>query len=141
MSAIKIIQNQDVIKKLDTYPSNVRTKLKEVRNLILKTAEKTPGIAIVEESLKWGEPSYAVKGGSPVRFDWKPKHPDHFMLYFNCKTDLVASFRLTYGDFFSYEKNRAIILNLEGEFPEKEIQNCVRRAFLYQQVKLNPFLI
>jgi len=141
MSKITIIESQDVQKKLDVYPQHVRKRMIEVRNLILKTAEKTPGVTIIEESLKWGEPSYAVKGGSPVRFDWKPKLPDHYMIYFNCKTDLVASFRLAYGDLFSYEKNRAIVLNLEGELPKKEIQNCLQRAFLYQKVKSNPFSV
>lgn len=51
----------------------------------------TPGAGEIEETLKWGEPADMTKNGagSTIRLDWKPKHPDHYALYFNCKTTPV----------------------------------------------------
>ncbi|WP_440055363.1 hypothetical protein ACSLBF_04260 [Pseudoalteromonas sp. T1lg65] len=62
----------------DDYPDHVRTRLLELRSLILSTAENHHLGAVVE-SLKWGEPSFSVKTGSPIRIDWKQKIPDSLM--------------------------------------------------------------
>ncbi|GAL29947.1 hypothetical protein JCM19239_1638 [Vibrio variabilis] len=46
-------------------PDNARTRLEELRALILSFAVEL-SLGEVEESLKWGEPSYSVKSGSPI---------------------------------------------------------------------------
>ena len=38
----------------------------------------------LEETLKWGEPSYLVKKGSTIRMDWKSKAPNQYAMYFKC---------------------------------------------------------
>ena len=63
----------------------------------------------LEETLKWGEPSYLVKKGSTIRMDWKVKTPDQYAMYFKCTSKLVPTFRELFGDLFKYEKNRAIL--------------------------------
>ena len=54
--------------KFDTYPEGIKTKLLLVRALIFEL-ENELGLGQVTESLKWGEPSYHVKNGSPIRID------------------------------------------------------------------------
>jgi hypothetical protein len=56
-----------------TYPVEVQRQLENVRRLILSVAKEND-LGDVEETLKWGEASYRVKGGSPIRIDWKPRH-------------------------------------------------------------------
>jgi hypothetical protein len=56
------------------YPDNVRTKLPRRRELIFETAAATDGAGELEETLKWGQPSYlttASKSGTndPHRSD------------------------------------------------------------------------
>ncbi len=56
------------------YPEKVRHCLMVLREVILDVA-KEDGIECLEETLKWGEPSYLSPHGSTIRFDWKPKTP------------------------------------------------------------------
>lgn len=61
------------------YPDDVRERLKELRSLIFELCSDLV-LGDVEESLKWGEPSYSVKTGSPIRIDWKLKSPKQLFL-------------------------------------------------------------
>ena len=99
---------KEVEEKFKSYPPAMRKKLGKIRQLILEVAKEND-LEAIEETLKWGEPSYLVKGGSTVRFDWKPKKPGQYALYFNCNTRLVDTFREIYGDKFTFEGNRAIV--------------------------------
>ena len=49
--------------KFKTYPVQARRQLEKLRSLIFGIAREN-GLGTVEETLKWGEPSYLVKGGS-----------------------------------------------------------------------------
>ena len=91
-----------VKRKFDSYPKGVSLQLNKLRDLIVSTAEEN-GIDELTETLKWGEPSYTSNLGSAIRFDWKPKNPDQYCLYFNCKTSLIETFREVYGDTLSYD--------------------------------------
>jgi len=117
------------------YPGKVQRRLQQLRKLILEVAAETAEISEIEETLKWNEPSYLVKGGSTLRFDWKPKAPDQYALYFKCTSKLVESFKNVYGSTFKYENNRAIVFNLDESIPEKELKSCIQSALTYHKVK------
>ena len=73
------IENADVAAVFDRYPERMRDKLLFLRRLIIETAATTEGVGELEETLKWGEPSYLTpqtKSGSTVRIDWKKKKED-----------------------------------------------------------------
>ena len=94
----------------------------------------------VEESLKWGEPSYAVKTGSPIRIDWKLKSPSNYYIFFNCQTKLIDTFRELHDGTLEFQGNRAIVLTLSNPLPEAEVKHCLELALTYQQRKHLPFL-
>ena len=71
----------------------------------------------MEETLKWGEPSYLTKSGSTIRMDWKRKSPHQYALYFNCNTSLVDTFKALYRSFFTFEGKRAIVFREADELP------------------------
>jgi hypothetical protein len=48
--------------KFDSYPEHLQPRLIGLRTLILSVAQDS-AIGIIEETLKWGDPSYLVKGG------------------------------------------------------------------------------
>lgn len=52
------IENQNVARKFQSYPEDMRRKLMHLRQLILDVALATPDIGDLEETLKWDEPSY-----------------------------------------------------------------------------------
>ncbi len=97
-------------------------------------------ISELEESLKWGEPCYSSKAGSPVRMDWKLKTPDQYFLYFNCQTKLVDTFREVYADILEFQGNRAITLKLAEAPPEDAIKHCIALALNYKKIKHLPLL-
>ncbi len=54
------------------YPAPVKAKLLALRRLIFDTAKRTKGVGALEETLKWGQPSYLTpetKSGSTIRID------------------------------------------------------------------------
>jgi len=136
---LEIIKNPEVIIKFKSYPKEIGPKMYLLRKLVLEVAEESE-IAKIEETLKWGEPSYLAKKGSTLRMDWKAKTPNQYAMYFKCTSKLVETFREVYGDTFKYEKNRAIVFNLEDEVPKQELKACIRLALNYHSLKHLPLL-
>jgi hypothetical protein len=126
--------NFSVKEKFETYPEDISVLLNNIRDLIFSVA-KQDGISDLTETLKWGEPSYISKIGSTIRFDWKPEFPEQYCIYFNCKTTLIETFKEVYGDTFTYQENRAIILKIEQTVPVKELANCISMALRYKKIK------
>ena len=78
------IMNKIVKDKFEAYPNSVREKMLSLRKLIYKVAKETNGVGELEETLKWGEPSYLTsktKSGTTIRIDWKRKNPDQYAIY------------------------------------------------------------
>ncbi|VAW38527.1 hypothetical protein MNBD_GAMMA01-1545 [hydrothermal vent metagenome] len=134
------IEDAEVQVKFDSYPEKVRKKILFIRNLIYEIAKENEAIGAIEESLKWGEPSYSSKLGSSVRIDWKRSKPSQYCVFFHCKTKLVDTFKEIYGDIFDFEGNRAIILNLGDVVPKDELKHCIALSLNYHRIKNLPLL-
>lgn len=138
--ALTIKRNPDVDCKYRSYPVEVRNKLFRLREIIIECAEESENIYQMEETLKWGEPSFLVKNGSTIRIDWKSKSPDQYAMYFKCTSKLIPSFREVFGEIFNYEKNRALIFNMNETVPERELKQCINAALCYHKLKHLPKL-
>ncbi len=137
---MKFIENTKVKDKFESYPSFIRNKMYSLRKLVLQTARELDDLEELEETLKWGEPSYLTKHGSTVRIDWKESKPDEYAMYFHCQTKLVDTFKELYGDIFKYEGNRAIIFGRDEVIAEDELKHCLSIALNYHKVKHLPLL-
>ncbi|MCG2459368.1 DUF1801 domain-containing protein [Flavobacteriaceae bacterium F89] len=124
----------------NTYPKEVRPQLLNLREMVISTASEIVGLEKLEETLKWGEPSYLTKYGSTIRMDWKDKNPEQFALYFKCTSKLVPTFKAIYKDTFQFEGNRAIVFKLDEKLPAKELRQCISMALTYHKVKHLPLL-
>ena len=62
------ITNPQVAAVFNNYPENMRKKLMFLRELIFDTAAATEGVGKLEETLKWGEPSYLTPKCFPQVF-------------------------------------------------------------------------
>ena len=127
------IENSDVAEVFDNYPSHIRRKLMFLRQLVFDTASETEGVGVLDETLKWGEPSYLTKGGSTIRIDWKESRPDQYGIYFHCRTKLVDTFRELYGETFRFDGNRAILFNDDEQLPTDELKHCISLALTYHR--------
>ena len=121
------------------YPKNARSMLLTIRQAIYDTADEL-SLEPVSESLKWGEVSFSVASGSPVRIDWKAKTPEVCYIFFNCQTKLVETFRELYPEALQFSGNRAILLPVSSPLPISIIKHCLSLALTYKKVKHLPLL-
>ncbi len=128
-----------VAEVLNTYPEAVRSRLVMLRLLILDTADGLEGVGPIEETLKWGQPSYLTSesgSGSTIRVaPAGPKSAHDYGMYFICSTNLVSSFQTMFGDLFAYEKNRALLFHLNDALPTDELSVCIAMALTYHLTK------
>jgi len=116
------------------YPKPIRAKLLALRRLIFDTAKATEGVGALQETLKWGQPSYLTpetKSGSTIRIDQVKSATGQYAVYFHCQTDLVATFRELYPRELSYGGNRSILLDAADELPQAALRHCVALALTY----------
>lgn len=117
------------------YPPTARTRLLALRRLIFTTAKSTPGAGTLEETLRWGEPTYLTTqsgSGTMIRIDWKKARPERYEMNFHCQTSLIATFRRLYPHELQYVGNRSIILALSTPVPAKPLRECIRMALTYR---------
>lgn len=135
MSRLEIKTNPKVEEMFANYPDFVRDKMQYLRELVIETAEETEGVTKLEETLKWGEPSFVTKNGSTLRMDWKEKTPDQYAMYFQCTSRLVDTFRMVYHHKFKYEGNRSIVFHINQKIPVLELKECIKAALTYHKIK------
>jgi hypothetical protein len=120
----------------DAFPTEVRFRLLEVRQLIFATAAAIDTVGPLSETLKWGEPAYltdATKSGSTIRLGESPISPDDCAILFNCHTTLVDSFQERFPGVFLYQGNRAILLRANEPLPELALTECLGMALTYHR--------
>ena len=136
---MKIHTDNSVETVLASYPPKAQKKLSELRALVVAAANDLQ-LPVLEETLKWGEPSYLTKHGSTVRMDWKPKNPDRVSVFFKCTSKLVPAFKDVYPNTFLYDGNRALHFDLDAPIPATELKQCIATALQYHKVKHLPNL-
>ena len=131
-------QDPAVEAAFQAYPEPVRSRLLGLRDLILETAAGDPDIGPLEEALRWGQPSYlttASKTGTTLRIDQVKDAPSRYALYFNCKTDLAATYRDLYGEALEIGGQRSILLDAGEPPPDQPLRHCIALALTYHRRK------
>lgn len=140
MKDIHIITDPAVEVVFINYPDFIRDKMLDLRGVVIEAAKEIEGLTTLEETLKWGEPSFLTKNGSTIRMDWKPKSPKQYALYFKCTSRLVETFKTVFHDTFVFEGKRAIVFQLDDRIPKEELKYCIKAALMYHKVKQLPTL-
>lgn len=130
--------NLEVKQKFASFSPDAQSALMSLRAIIYDVA-KAESLTL-EECLKWGQLSYLTKTGSTLRMDWSANKPMQYRVFFNCKTNLVETFKEIYGDLFAYETNRVIVFDIGSEIPTAEFAACVHMTLKYHQLKSLPLL-
>ena len=131
-------QASDVGEVFAGYPPVLRRKLEKLRRLILETARVTDGVGPLQETLKWGQPSYlpAESGsGTTVRIDRVKDEPGRYAMYFHCQTNLVSTFRQMYPTELRYGGNRSILFEQDETVDEAALKHCIALALTYHKRK------
>jgi len=131
-------QSSEVESVFKGYPEPLQTKLLRLRQLIFETAAADKDIGPLEETLKWGQPSYLTpvsKSGSTLRIDQISKGEQYYGLFVHCQTSLMATYRELYPDQLTYEGKRCIRFELDHEPPEEPLRHCIELALTYHRHK------
>ena len=126
-------KNPNVAGVFKAYPADIRTRLLRLRDLIFETASATKGVGEIEETLKWGQPSYLTAqsgSGTTIRIDRAKGADGEVAIYVSCLTDLVATFRERYPK-LRYEGKRAIHFRAEDHLNEPALRHCIALALTY----------
>jgi Domain of unknown function (DU1801) len=119
------------VSNLATLDPALAAQFAPLRQLIMDTAAALPQVGALEESLKWGEPSYTPQKkntGSSVRL--APRKDGRVALHFICHTGLVDEFRELYPN-LNFEGKRGIIVDLANPMPLEELRHCIAKALTY----------
>ena len=114
-------------------PGALKKNLMSLRELIFDVAAKTEGVGPLDETLKWGQPSYLTSesgSGTTVRLD-RLKSGERYAVYFHCQSGLVESFRAIYPDTFRYEGKRAIVFKTGERVPVRALRHCLGLALTH----------
>ena len=106
----------------------------------IQDVAKENDLGPVTESIKWGQASYSVKNGSPIRLGWSEKTPNYVSIYFHCQSRLVSTFRELYSNELEYVGNREVRLAVDTPLPEAVLKHCIEMALKYHTIKHLPLL-
>ncbi len=132
------INNPAVVRVFDGYPTSLRMGLFQLRELIFKLARLTDGVGRLEETLKWGQPSYVTadtKSGSTIRLGIT-KDQRFFGLYVHCQTTILSDFRDRFGDTFSYDGQRGILFEPGEDIHADQLEHCIIHGLTYHLKKV-----
>ncbi len=131
--------SEDVEAVFNTYPERVRNQLLMLRDMIFEIAAETDGVGEIEETLKWGQPSYLTvrpKSGTTIRIDQHKSDPAHYALFVHCQTNLIETISELYPGDLAYEGKRAIIFETDKELPTEILRHCISLALTYHRNKV-----
>ncbi|WP_238365598.1 DUF1801 domain-containing protein [Mesobacterium pallidum] len=116
----------------DAMPGPARARLLALRGMILDVAAEDPAIGPLDESLKWGQPSYATPSGSgtPLRLSLA-KSGDPAILA-HCQTRVIPDFRALFGAEFAYDGTRAVHLPLDRPLATEPLRLLIHSALTYR---------
>ena len=127
------ISDPDVRAAFDAFPDALHQPLRNLRQLILETAEADPRVGTLQETLKWGQPSWLParpRVGTTIRLgtDRSGVHP---ALFFHCQTSVIRDFRSGPGKDMRFDGNRAILLDPDSPLPRDLLRLPIRHALTY----------
>jgi hypothetical protein len=128
-----LFHDQSVADVFAAYSPPTRERLLALRALIFEVAGEIAGIGEIEETLKWGQPSYlpsATKSGTPVRISQDTTHGGDYALYVHCQTNVADEWKSQYPE-LNYGGNRSIHFSADEEIPRNAIKHCVALALTY----------
>jgi hypothetical protein len=116
------------------YPKDLRKKLDRMRQLIFEVATETEGVGPLNETLKWGSPSYLTdesQSGTTVRIDRLSWQKEKYGIFVHCQSGVMDQFKSAFGKEYDYDGKRGIILDSRDEIPEEAVRHFIWLALTY----------
>lgn len=140
MQAKLDFDNPTIAGKFQAYPAPLRKKLLSLRKMIFDMAASQGEIGVIEETLKWGQPSYSSrnKSATPIRLGQVKNRPGHIALYVHCQSRVIDMFKEIHASDagqFEYDGTRALIIDSTAPLPKAALKSFIRLALTYHLTK------
>lgn len=116
----------------DAFPAGAREMTLTLRDLIFSVASDNPQVGEIEETLKWGQPSYLTpqtKSGSTLRIG-VPKQGGA-ALFAHCATDIISTYASTFPGSDRIEGNRAVIFTTADDIVPMRLRLLIYHGLTY----------
>lgn len=133
---IRPFANDKVAAAFDAFPPETRDMALTLRDLIFSVAWDTPQVGEIEETLKWGQPSYLTpktKSGSTLRIGMTKN--GHAAVFAHCATNIISSYASTFPNTDQIEGNRAVIFTSPDEIVPMRLRLLIYHALTYHLKK------
>lgn len=120
---------------LANCPPSIREGLLGLRTLVYQAAAEDRRIGPLQETLKWGEPSYlteASRSGTTLRLAAKKAMPDTYGLFFNCRTSIAERITDLYPETFTLDGTRGLLFSAGRELPAEKVKSCISLVLTYR---------
>ncbi|WP_299042453.1 hypothetical protein [uncultured Tateyamaria sp.] len=127
----------DFLARIETWPQPAQTQFVKLRQIVHDVATSAE-IGPLDESLKWGQPSWRPKRarvGSTLRVDWSPSTPDRLLAFVDCKTNLAAQMDTRFPGQFHNDGRRALGFDLDKPLDEDAVWQLVHLTLTYHRAK------
>jgi len=94
----------------------------------------------LQQTLKWNQPSYLIKGGSTIRLGVSKSSDDTISIFFNCKSKIIETVKEVFSNNFECVGNREIVFSINDELPEDDIKTIIQLGLQYHSLKKLPML-
>ncbi|MEJ8561851.1 DUF1801 domain-containing protein [Yoonia sp. GPGPB17] len=118
------------------FPKTERQMALALRDLIFEVAETTPEVGQLEETLKWGQPSYLTpetKSGSTLRIGLAKG--GGAAIFAHCGTDIISTYAASFADMDQIEGNRAVVFHSADDIVPARLRLLVHHGLTYHTRK------
>ncbi len=116
-------------------PPFIQEGLLGLRALVYQVAAEDQRIGPLQETLKWGEPSYlteATRSGTTLRLAVKKALPETYGLFFNCRTRIAERITDLYPNTFTLDGTRGLLFSADRKLPTEEVKACISLVLTYR---------
>ncbi len=128
----KPFANAQVAAVFDRLPAADRATALALRDLIFEVAKETPQAGAIEETLKWGQPSYLTaqtKAGSTLRIG--QAKGGGVAIFAHCGTSIIRSYAEAFPNADEIEGNRAVIFKSRADIAPDRLRHLIRHGLTY----------
>lgn len=137
---MKLSTDPRFIETLQSFPDEVQGKMEVLRELVHEIAQEEELVTELEETLRWGEPTFISNVGTSLRMGWSDKRPDQYGLFVQCSSLVIPTIRAVHADALRYDKNRGVLFQNEEDLPLDLLRPMIHAALVYKKVKKLPML-
>ncbi len=113
-------------------PATARDAAMTLRDLIFQVAADTPEAGEIEETLRWGQPSYITpktKAGSTLRIG--ATKAGEAAIFAHCGTQIISTYAATFPQMDRIEGNRAVIFGSADDIAPGRLRLLIRHGLTY----------